>query len=117
TTEPSSFCAAFDILHLLRLLNSGLASQVRDAERYNQDACPRRAIHSKIAARALSHPAEQAPFAWPFGAPPCAPWKRHTVQPRTAGSRGFKLLASCSLPGRPRSRSPGSIAIIGLGWR
>jgi hypothetical protein len=22
----------------------------------------------------------------PFGAPPPAPWKRHTVQPRTAGS-------------------------------
>jgi hypothetical protein len=38
TTEPSSFCTAFDILPLLRLLNSGLASQVRDAERYDQQA-------------------------------------------------------------------------------
>src|SRR6267154_3680013 len=53
TTEPSSFCAAFDMLHLSRLLNSGLASQVRDAERYAQRCAPCRAIHSKIAVRAL----------------------------------------------------------------
>ena len=31
-------------------------------------------------ARGLAQPMQ------PFGAPPPAPWKRHTVQPRTAGS-------------------------------
>src|SRR6266481_6341431 len=40
TTEPTSFCAAFDMLHLSRLLDSGLASQVRDAERYAQRCAP-----------------------------------------------------------------------------
>jgi len=31
-------------------------------------------------------PCFQAPLALPLGAPPRAPWNRHTLQPRTAGA-------------------------------
>src|SRR3981081_1791156 len=37
TTEPSSFCTAFDILHLLRQLGTRLSSP-RHTERYDQEA-------------------------------------------------------------------------------
>ena len=45
--------------------------------------------HSRRKARAslLYWPCFQAPLALPLGAPPRAPWNRHTLQPRTAGAR------------------------------
>src|SRR5262245_8168737 len=52
-------------------------------------ACRSSAAHSRRTAFAslLYWPCFQAPLALPLGAPPRAPWNRHTLQPRTAGAR------------------------------